>query len=41
MKTCEFCGETTDRGSNEHGEFSCLSCLSEFAAMLPPAHIPA
>jgi len=41
MKTCEFCGQQTERGSNEHGEFACVSCLTEFAAMLPPFEMPA
>jgi hypothetical protein len=41
MRTCEFCGQETDRGSNEHGEFACVSCFVEFARMLPPAKMPA
>jgi hypothetical protein len=41
MRECQFCGTATDRGSNEHGEFACPSCLAEFADMLPPSVMPA
>ena len=35
MKNCEFCGEQTDKGSNEFGEFACPRCLTEVASMMP------
>lgn len=35
MNDCEFCGTKTPKGSNEFGEFACVSCLNEMAAMQP------
>jgi len=37
---CEFCGQETDRGSNESGEFACASCMQDYMAMLAPTEIP-
>ena len=37
MKTCDFCGEETARGSNEFVDFSCEKCLVEIAYMQPSA----
>jgi len=40
MKDCEFCGTTTEKGSNEFGEFACPDCITQVADMMPLANFP-